>query len=217
MLKQGTKRFAVSITLLSIVVLFSAGCDKYGKQKVLTFFFTGVPPLEWEGTAALVVNPEPGNTVEADMEQKNMISTTHGPFDAGQCDLCHILKKKAEKKKEFGGMPGLGELPKELIVPKQELCIQCHVTKSIESAAERNLWLHGPVSTGLCTACHHHHRSVFPFMLKAKSVDLCAQCHVGGSIIETEDHLSGKECISCHNAHLGKNRFLLRKDYLEIY
>ena len=218
MLKQGTKRFAVGTILLGIAILFSAGCDKYSKHKVLTFFFTGVPPLEWEGGVALVVNPKPEKTSEDNVKQKNMISATHGPFAAGQCNLCHIVNEQADKKREDGGMPGLEDLPKELLLPKEELCIECHVTKSMEAAVARDLWIHGPVSTGLCTSCHHFHRSAFPYMLKADaSIALCTQCHIGGSIIETEDHLSDKDCMFCHNAHLGKNRFLLRKDYLEIY
>jgi len=217
-LKRETKRFTIVITLLSIAFLITAGCNKYTKHNLLTFFFTGVPPLEWEGTTALVVNPEPETAAEAGVEQINMLSTTHGPFDAGQCYQCHILKgKETDKKNTSRSLPSLDSLPKELVMPKEELCIDCHVTKSFESAVERNLWLHGPVSTGLCTACHHHHRSGFTYMLKSDPLSLCTQCHIGGSIIETEDHLSGKECIFCHNAHLGKNRFLLKKDYLEIY
>ena len=218
MLKQGTKWFAVGITLFIIMSLFLTGCDKYSRHKVVTFFFTGVPPLKWEGTTALVVSTKDTVTTAGDrVEQKNMISATHGPFDAGQCDLCHILQGKAKKTAEPEGMPSFDDLPKELILPKEELCIDCHAAKSTDSAVARNLWLHGPVSTGMCTACHHHHRSIRPFMLKAEPVTLCTQCHIGGSIIETEDHLSGKDCLFCHNAHLGKTRFLLRNDFLEIY
>ena len=216
MLKQGTERFAVGITLLSIVLLFSAGCDKYTKYKISTFFFTGVPSID--GSATLLgQNLETKTEEELIVEQKNMISASHGPFDAKQCDLCHVLKDRTQQRQTYGGMPGLGELPKELLMPIQELCVDCHVTKSSESAAARDLWLHGPVSTGMCTTCHHHHRSVFPYMLKDESDVLCRQCHVGGSIIETEEHLTEQGCIECHNAHLGKNRYLLRKDYLEVY
>ena len=208
-------RAMIMFVSITVLLIFVTGCDKYTKYKVTTFFFTGVPPLE-KNESLLSVE----NTARAEEETvviRETWASTHGPYGAGQCYQCHKIKA-GQKEMAKGAFPNLQSLPKELLKPKNEICIECHTTKSVESAFTRDLWIHGPVSAGMCTTCHHHHQSAFPYLLlKKTSKELCSQCHIDGSITKIEEHLQDEECSLCHNAHLGKNRFLLKKDYFEIY
>jgi predicted CXXCH cytochrome family protein len=216
--RLGRQKCAIIIFLITLLLVFVTGCDKYTKHKVLTFFFTGVPSLDNNESKASIDSIDSTDKTEVKkVQSKVRWSSTHGPYGAGECFQCH--KIKAEKK-EFmlGSFPNLQSLPRTLLMPKNEICIECHTTKSFNSAFTKNLWIHGPVSAGMCTACHHHHVSAFPYLiLKETSRQLCAQCHIDGSITMIEEHMQNKECLACHNPHLGKNRFLLKKDFFEIY
>ena len=209
----------VFVALLSILFLVSTtGCDRHARYKVLTFFFTGVPPID----GAVADETATGTSSLGKMRKSPVPVTTfiHGPYASEQCDLCHVVQvKKHQKADEYkGGFPRLQDLPSKLLLPKNEICIECHTTKAYKSAYKEELWIHGPVSSGMCTTCHHHHASRNNFMLlNENSVDLCSQCHTGGFILDTAEHTKGKDCIECHNAHVGKDRFLLNKDYVEIY
>jgi len=54
-------------------------------------------------------------------------------------------------------------------------------------------------------------------LLKEKTTELCTQCHSKGYIQETEGHVKGEECTACHNAHMGADSFLLKKDFDEAF
>jgi len=223
----------VVIALSCVFACITTGCDKYTRYNVLTFFFTGVPhPDEPQDEAAR--KKKGAFAAGAKKERKtgareiSSLAYTHGPFGAGQCNLCHLTApkesirtsdKKDDKKAVARAIPTWeGGLPGRLTSPLKELCIECHATKSARSAFSKDLWIHGPVSDGLCTACHSPHQSPFPYMLlMEKSRDLCGKCHAKGFILAIEEHKQDKECISCHNPHLGKNRFLLKEDLDEVY
>ena len=210
--------------LLAVCVLVSQGCDKHTKYKVLTFFFTGVPHPENQADLLIMKKQMISKDADAD-EQVMAISSIHGPYGAGQCFLCHevnttaALKKGAKRQgKEKASMRFDSKLPGRLLSPIKQLCIECHPTKSMQSAFSQDLWIHGPVSSGLCTVCHSPHSTQYRYMLRrGNSSEMCSICHASGFISQSEDHIEGKDCISCHNAHLGKNRFLLKKDYDEVY
>ncbi|MBI5139586.1 hypothetical protein HZA26_03180 [Candidatus Nomurabacteria bacterium] len=225
MKKNRWGKCVISFILLWIFIIPTIGCDKYTRYKVLTFFFTGVPPIDEE-----TVKKEPKITIEKkkrrELPQAEPTSFVHGPFGAGQCNQCHEglssaafrTSAKEETKTKITKSWQQGLVPGRLVVPIKELCIECHVNKSVQSAFTKNLWIHGPVSDGLCTKCHSPHQSPFEFMLiKGKTLDLCTQCHAKGYITEIKEHTEGKECILCHNAHMGKDRFLLKKDYTENF
>ncbi len=215
--------------LIVFLSLSMSGCNKYTRHKVLTFFFTGVPHPDEEVVDIQVAqtNEERIKLFEKKLRKRGKQRLeikifTHGPYGANQCYQCHntaataALYGKSKKKSVMptwsGGMPG------RLVAPLKKLCTECHTTKSAESAYDKDLWIHGPVSDGMCTLCHNPHQSKYEYMLvKETTSELCRSCHGKGYIIETEDHLSGKECTSCHNAHLGKNRFMLKKDFNEIF
>ncbi len=218
------KSLLSGITLLIILSMFTAGCDKYTRYRVITFFFTGVPPID-EGSVIPKKKASPIPIEKKKILSKETMPFVHGPFGAGQCDLCHEAvspegpkkpSKEEPKKTAFGSLQRL--IPQKLVAPLKEMCIECHITKSIEQAYNKGLWMHGPVSDGLCTGCHDPHQTPFKYiLLKGKSIDLCTQCHAEGLILKTEDHTKNEECVSCHNPHMGKDRFLLKKDYKEEF
>lgn len=217
------------IFLLLTFSFLTSGCDKYTQYKALTFFFTGVPHPDERDELALMDDQQSVRRDKAQRGKKDQSTVKvymHGPFAANQCFLCHeteatvAIGKSRVNKKKSGATSKRFErtLPGRLVAPLREICIECHVTKSMKSAYSRDLWIHGPVSAGTCTICHSPHSSRHRFMLLyGSSSEMCTRCHGKGFITETEYHLKDEECTNCHNAHLGKDRFLLKKDFDEIY
>ena len=207
------------IFLAGILVMLVSGCEKQSRHNVLTFFFTGVPPLG--GEIGEMVKHE--DKVKKRKRKLNIPKVfIHGPKAAGECFYCHDTESTQSflnVRKSGGGMPRMGDItPGRLAVPANELCVQCHTSKSAELRYTQNLWVHGPLSDGGCTACHDYHQTLNQYMLIAKtSVELCTQCHAKGYIMQTEVHKSEDECISCHNPHVGANRLMLRKDFDEVF
>ena len=215
------KHSMVNIIITCIIILLTMGCSEYSRHDILTFFFTGVPPIDGE--------EEQVHLTESKIEEEEIITnwpSIHGPYDAYECNLCHKMGGNSIGKTlgdisirtSLGAVPSLQDLPRELLLPKNELCVDCHTTKSFASASTRELWVHGPISTGMCRACHHHHKSGFPLLLlKETSIELCSQCHIKGLISDIDEHLRDEECTVCHNPHVGKSRFLLKKEFVEIF
>ncbi len=209
------KHSTLNIMLTCLFFILTIGCDKYSRHEILTFFFTGVPPID--GTE------KPAGLTDSEITEEKVISppsywpSIHGPYDAKECDQCHVMQGKSIGT-TLGVIPSFQDLPRELLIPENELCIECHTTKSFTSAFTRDLWIHGPISTGMCRACHHHHKSGFPYLLlKETSIELCSQCHIEGLISGIDEHLRDEECTVCHNPHVGKNRFLLKKEFFEVF
>jgi len=200
----------------------------------LTFFFTGVPPLEEEGSGkekkAEAVNQE--NKMARMRKKKNsslkqqLKVFMHGPYGVGECYHCHdtagskgfrtVKGKRPTVLPRNVGIGGKGRLR----APVEEICLPCHTYKTSSFANARGMWLHGPVSQGKCIWCHNPHRTAYRYMLlKKTSRELCQQCHEERILQMTPAHQDNpeKECISCHNPHLGKTRFLLKADYDELF
>lgn len=220
------------IVLACFFLMFASGCDKYARHEVLTFFFTGVPPIDGEEDLQSESSLSRGLTIEERREKKRIEakrmveeqkipSYVHGPYASGQCYLCHSTASSATFRtfvKKRSGTKGtqMGGVSLRLVMEENKLCIDCHAEKSVDVAYGKGLWVHGPVSKGICTACHSPHQSPYEYMLlTGNSKDMCSKCHAEGFIEETEDHLRGDECTSCHNPHVGKSRFLLKKDFDE--
>jgi predicted CXXCH cytochrome family protein len=200
-------------------MLFLTGCEKYARHRFLTVFFTGVPHPDSEN---IITEEELGVLPEGAVEKSADTSSSHGPYAAQQCYQCHAtagsvtFRAVAVGEIKSSGLPTMQSMPSRLVMPIKELCIDCHTGKSVKAAFGKGLWVHGPVSEGICISCHGPHSSQYPYLLlKGSSREMCSSCHGEGFIIMTEDHLKDEECTSCHNPHVGKTRFLLKKDFDE--
>lgn len=207
-----------------LILILSSGCNNYTRYKVLTFFFTGVPPFEEEKKPW--VNDRKMTEYTKEQKRRKVVKATrfsHGPYASGECYLCHETSAT-------GGMRGFGKkeeaadsitkpgiIPGKLVAPLRELCAGCHVSKSPEKAYEDGLWVHGPVSAGFCTLCHGPHAGPNLYLLQKNEDELCLECHAEGLVFSRTVHKDRGGCISCHNAHLGKDSRLLKTDYQEAW
>ena len=195
--------------------LVPMGCSRQTKHKVLTFFFTGVPPLEEEKKPVKEIDT---SEVKKKMAEKVTLYS-HTPWASGKCDRCHKNavsfgvpgQKKAQKVfHKGGGMPG------KLILPKKELCILCHEPMSPSKAYAEGLYLHPVTAEGECNACHDPHQSKNPNILLEKREKICVSCHLKEDVLDPVEACKTDDCLSCHNPHMGKDRLLLTKDFTEV-
>ena len=220
--QRGSNKRVACIIFFSVALFVSAGCDRYARYEALSFFFTGVPhPDSVTPSTEEAGRMTPEGLLKKRKEEVTIVSYAHGPYAAQQCYQCHSTSQSAtfrflgENKEKSAAKEGQN-FSGRLVMPIKELCIDCHADKSVDSAFGRGLWIHGPVSEGICIVCHSPHASPFQYMLRKRSSrEMCSSCHTSGFIMKTEDHLKDEECTSCHNPHLGKNRYLLKKDFNE--
>ena len=232
-------RVVAAAALLAVAGAMLGGCSRETRYEVLTFFFTGVPPYEeWAGLKA----PEEekampaGDRIAAARERHAEVlrerqlrriarlNWGHGPYDAGQCQLCHALAgsltftgrggARADAPATTGGMAS-----GRLLVPRHELCVGCHSEKRQGAPETVGLLMLRPVASGQCTACHGPHQSKRRYMLLGENnVDMCARCHKNREVLmRTPAHARDPEadCLACHNAHVGKTATLLKSQYDE--
>lgn len=145
---------------------------------MLSFFFDGVP------------NPDEKKAEVGKIDERKAqasIYREHGPYAAKQCGGCHDRGSN------------------RLVVPKQELCFQCH-TLDI-----RKKYIHGPLASGGCTVCHQPHGSNYAFLLVAEPKEFCLYCHAKEDVARNPVHSDmDMQCTMCHDAHGSNERYLLR-------
>ncbi|MDH3595880.1 MAG: hypothetical protein OEU09_03140 [Rhodospirillales bacterium] len=225
------------IGTLALVLLASAmsGCTREHRHELLTFFFTGVEPLEPEGPeddeaarARAEASLTRGERRAARIrENQTVVLRTqkwgHGPYAATQCELCHAtggsLAFRKDGAQAGGSSLALAGATRRLVAPLQELCFGCHTAKSIDVADALGLRLHGPVASGLCIGCHSPHQSSRRYMLRGKdNTELCEGCHDLAGIRErTPLHAQNGDqvCTACHNPHMGRSATNLKSEYDE--
>ncbi len=173
-------------------------------------------------------------------EMLRISNTKHTPI---QCSFCHPDKHRTIKRcKKCHGTPhsrttsqqaatpdnftvcgechGIAHSVRKPLFSPQTVCGDCHEKKTSAYAKKNGLWLHGPVNRTNCTPCHQSHqaeiKSPFKHKLTNEGEKLCVICHVEGLLRLTKSHQESTKCLQCHNPHLGKNSYLLIKDYEEI-
>lgn len=213
-------RALVHILMTLFLTTALTGCEPQARHRALTFFFTGVPPLDETRPVEEIKDQSPSALIPDKTDMSPQILFSHPVWAAGVCDTCHesagtynifgIKKKSTVVFKTGGGMPG------KLILPKNVICGQCHMDKTTARALVENLWLHDTAAKGDCLACHDPHQSQNPKTLRQPSVILCLPCHKEGKFLLTPAHQKEEECLSCHNPHMGINKNLLTKEYKEV-
>lgn len=152
------------------------------RYKVLSFFFDGVPPP----SAAPERGPAQEQSTGPKTEQKRRYAE-HGPFAAKMCDGCHRRGSN------------------ELVMPKEQLCLNCHVMPTDGRK------IHGPLASGGCRVCHNPHGSGYPNLLVSDSTEFCQHCHERSAVLSRAVHRgTNAECTSCHDAHSARNAYLLK-------
>ena len=207
------------MVLFVVMVSMVPGCNQQTRYKTLTFFFTGVPSPEDERK-----KKESAQQAEAAMNKKKGEESqfsSHSYFTSKKCGECHQtsftqsfgrVSRTAIPTMSFGDDTATGTTR----LPLKKVCVNCHENRTAAFASANNLWLHAPVTKNNCIVCHTPHQSKYPDLLKDTTEKLCTMCHSEGLIRLTKSHQELKDCLECHTAHLGKDKFLLVKDYKEI-
>ena len=120
-------RFFVRLVIVTVLIALLSGCDRQSRHKVLTVFFTGVPPLgEEQNAAAQDKTPQTGE------KPAPPPALYEHPLTASRrCSVCH---RSTANFNMFGGkgQPPVVDFrkgtvsPGPLVRPRQELCIGCH-------------------------------------------------------------------------------------------
>lgn len=181
------------LSLLTVSALFFASCSTGKNQRILSFFFDGVPLPD--STLASEESSEPLTGYDDQSIDSSMISlvpvyTLHYPYEEKECMSCHNENS-------------LGDM----VLPEPDLCYMCHDDFSASYA-----WVHGPAAGGYCTQCHDAHKSENDYLLKRSGQDICTWCHDLNQAPHNDMHtdLGDTECTLCHNPHGGEDKFLMR-------
>ena len=227
-LRRPVRRLLVMLTFAIAVTGVILGCSTEARYRMKTIIFTGVPPLHDEqatdGVDAEQATPDTEQTAQQ-QQPEELVSPywQHGPFAAGECGRCHSL---GQSQSFLGSRQSTSQAPpptssvsasSRLTMPTQQLCISCHTQHAATFAGEHDLQQHFPSAIGACTNCHNPHQSLRRYMLlKADNLELCGGCHnpVTLSPVHAED--PERDCIDCHNAHVGVTSQMLKSDAREL-
>ncbi len=199
------------------------GCQSHSGKSLLSFLFPEEKPTtEVEKSPdkpVTVTGPEKKNA----SEEPPYLLISHKPYIERRCAECHKDASAFTTPifgvdwdgifRKGGGMPG------QLTLPVKELCLKCHKDLTVDWAKERGLQLHKTAAEGDCIQCHVPHQGRHPHRLVAVGDHLCVRCHnaedkTGVPKCVREMQVTAP-CLSCHNAHLGRSKALLQKDYKE--
>lgn len=186
-------------------------------EKAVTSFKSSYHGKAWQGAnGCQACHGQTSQHLNTDQSKKSIFSFAK---DGGQsaeemsnkCLSCHSGSKHValweSSKHKSAGLScnnchtGHSNLPKNLRMPKTELCFSCHKDIKAESGKQS----HHPIKEGKisCTDCHDPHGSFGEKALKADSVnELCYKCHAEKRGPFLHEHPPVAEnCLTCHNSH----------------
>lgn len=223
------RRLLLAVLPLVVLPALVGGCSRAARYEVLTFFFTGVPPLDWVAPENPMTEPDPAQALLSAKERRLLEMKraqasraftgmyTHGPYAAQACAECHVMGSGG-----FGFRSGSSSeteqktiVPGQFILPPEQLCVACHASKGVAAAQAAGLRSHGP--SWNCLLCHQPHNGREPYFLKIAANDLCRQCHAEGYIHDAGLHEGLEDCLECHNPHMGYDAHMLRDDIPETF
>lgn len=166
---------------VAVLTVFAIGCDATVRYKILSTFFDGVRPP----TEAAVAGKE---TAPNSAPLRLTRTGEHGPYAAKLCTACHA---------SIAG--------NTFVAPKEQLCFRCHEIKTDKK------FVHGPLASGGCLACHDPHGSRYRYLLIAEADDFCLRCHDRRTVAKNAAHTGvDAPCTSCHDPHMSDRKYLLR-------
>ncbi|UCH79649.1 MAG: hypothetical protein JSW20_07780 [Nitrospiraceae bacterium] len=133
------------------------------------------------------------DTCHADMTRNKQF--LHKPVTEDRCSSCHRADSYPDK---------LG------IKSRNHMCSECH--KKMEDEVLTSKFIHGPVKSGDCLACHDPHDSDQPFFLRRPYSQLCSTCHKLEKMVKGKSvHQPVKDgnCGLCHDPHASDYNFRL--------
>ena len=125
--------------------------------------------------------------------------STHSPFEAGDCSLCHQNKDP----KNPGPVTSRGN----------DACLECH--EDFKAVMGRK-FSHVAAKES-CSSCHNPHNATQPKLLVEEIGTLCNSCHTDMKKVTTEAKVkhdavtTGQKCSNCHDAHCAKVEHLLTR------
>ncbi|MBW6521025.1 MAG: hypothetical protein K0A99_08470 [Desulfoarculaceae bacterium] len=223
-----SKQLSLVCLLLALLISLSA-CSREVRYKTLTFFFTGVPPIDYKppppGSGQEMVSAAELSDLERYALAKRIAAAQfaqysgdfgHGPFAGNYCDACHQTKVGGSFGFGGGKEDKVSVMPTDFQAPRELLCVGCHTSQGPTAIGAAGLRQHGPAKTD-CTLCHHPHGGREQFFLFAPAAELCQKCHGEGFIHDTKLHTDAGPCLDCHNPHLGLDARMLRDEYIESF
>ncbi len=180
----------ISCFYLLIICIFLTGCSAQKSNKILTFFFDGVPGTEQEQqNDSVFVALNDASTLDTMTSIAKPSVYYHYPYLEKECGSCHLESSMGD-----------------FVEPQPALCYQCH-----ENFEDTYPYIHGPAAGGYCTSCHNPHWSDKESLLLRKGRDLCVHCHNASSLFNKDIHsaFGDADCMECHNPHGGTDRTLL--------
>jgi predicted CXXCH cytochrome family protein len=185
------------LTLLILLEIFVAGCDEVERYEAMTFFFDGVEPPRPQGFEGEFFDPN--SPESAQLPEKPLWYVHEARKD---CTNCHDTQRQSRS-------PGQAYL----IAPVPRLCYDCHDNFAISAQ-----FVHGPVATGECLFCHHHHKSQIEHLLIETMPELCYRCHEITAIELAHAHLRRRlsTCTDCHHAHASSAKALVKEGWSQL-
>lgn len=115
--------------------------------------------------------------------------STHAPFAAGECKLCH---QSADPKR-----------PGPVSKPSPGLCLDCHDEFAQVLGRPHT---HAPARQD-CMLCHNPHNAAQPKLLLGEPRAVCGECHANVVALDQKAKVKHAamsapgQCSNCHNAH----------------
>lgn len=115
----------------------------------------------------------------------------HAPAESGECLSCHAPHGSTNKFL--------------LIKPGKSMCFECHDDFLLKAKFQHS------VATD-CSSCHSSHKSDETALLLKSRTQLCLECHEAKDMNELKGHaqMGNKACLTCHDPHVGENKYLLK-------
>ena len=195
--------YPIWMVAIAFTIGMVSACSPVRRQATLEFFFDGVPPyrtpeelvrIEEERQIRLAESKQEDSAARSSVQKLSRF--THGPFASDECTTCHDLQQSSGFTQRADGMESAPSSTSDLAeggrlrMPVDELCVHCHTDYSVDVLEVPDSWVHGPVASGWCIACHQPHSSVNSRLVTYDPpARLCGTCHVRSSLVDNPKHI----------------------------
>lgn len=135
----------------------------------------------------------------APLPAKPSPASSHAPFEAGDCNICH---QSADPKQ-----------PGPVVKQGPALCLECHEEFAGVMKREHT---HAPARSD-CTNCHNPHNAKYRKLMLNETRVQCTTCHdnikkiMDKATVPHNALTTGAQCTNCHNPHASSVAKLLKQ------